>query len=154
MILQTSFFNMGIYKSAVKRYIWGSVLYFIILFISTGLNLLTSVNLGRIDTLTEHQIKSYSNLPLVLRSGYLAFPVIMAIFVPTITALLIFKYVHSKKSAIFTHSIPVTKKANYFSFDTFQTVVNIRKSSHCPPQDFSLFWSHCGFTNRIQDAMI
>ena len=115
MTLQTSFFNKGIYKSAVKRYIWGSVLYFIILFISTGLNILTSVNLDRVDKLTETQITSYANLPLILRSGYLAFPIIMAIFVPTITALLIFRYVHSKKSAIFTHSIPVTKKANYFS---------------------------------------
>ena len=37
MTLKTSLFNKGIYKSTVRRYTWGAVLYFIILFMSCGI---------------------------------------------------------------------------------------------------------------------
>lgn len=113
MTLQTSFFNKGIYKSSVRRYLWGSVLYFVILFLSTPLNMLMSFNPEREYSLL--MMDSYKNLPLILRSQYFTFPILMAIGVSVVTALLVFRFVHSKKAAIFTHSIPVTRCGNYIS---------------------------------------
>ena len=40
MILKTSLFNKGIYKSTLRRYLWGGVLYFIMLFLFTGMLIL------------------------------------------------------------------------------------------------------------------
>ena len=100
---------MGIYKSVLKRYAWGALLYFIILFMSTGLSILSGGYYHASDLLY------YRENPLILRSSFLGFPLVMAIVVPTITALLVFRFIHSKKQVVFTHSLPVCRKANYIS---------------------------------------
>lgn len=111
MTLKTSFFNKAIYKSTVKRYAWGSFLYFIILFISTVLSLLLNTERN-----FSHMPENYfTNYPVILHGQYITLPVLLAIVVPTIVTLLIFRFIHSKKQTIFTHSLPVSKKANYIS---------------------------------------
>ena len=40
MISRASLFNKGIYKSTLRRYLWGSILYFILLFMITGMSIL------------------------------------------------------------------------------------------------------------------
>lgn len=111
MTLKTSFFNKAIYKSTVKRYAWGSFLYFILLFISTALSVLLNTERD-FSRMPENYFSDY---PVILHGQYITFPVLLAIVVPTIVALLIFRFIHSKKQVIFTHSIPVSKKANYIS---------------------------------------
>ena len=109
MTSKTSFFNMGIYKSVLKRYSWGALLYFTILFMSTGLSILSGGYYHASD------LVYYRENPLILRSSFLGFPLVLAIVVPTITALLVFRFIHSKKQVVFTHSLPVCRKANYIS---------------------------------------
>lgn len=114
MISRASFFNKGVYKSTVKRYMWGSVLYFVLLFIINGLNI--SMSYDRWMRYAErNQLDRFIENPLILRSDYLGISAVITAFVPTITALLIFRYLHSKKTAVFTHSIPVKRSANFIS---------------------------------------
>jgi len=106
-------FNKGIYKSTVKRYLWGSLVYFILLFVSTTLNLLMTFDFDR--AYHNNMMDYYKEIPLILRSQYTVFPILMAIVIPTIVALLIFRFVHSKKAAVFTHCIPATRTSIYVS---------------------------------------
>ena len=43
------------------------------------------------------------------------FPMLLSIVVPTIAGLLVFKFIHSKKTSVFVHSLPVKREANYIS---------------------------------------
>lgn len=108
MILKTSLFNTGIYKGTVKRNIWGSVIYFIILFLMTSMPLISDI-----DRPTSYLFDS--KVPTILRSSFIQPAVIVAIIVPTIVAMLVFRFVHSKKTAVFVHSLPVSRDANYIS---------------------------------------
>ncbi len=109
MTTKTSFFNKGIYKSTLKRYSWGSVLYFILLFMITGLAMLLSIQQ------MESYHEGYKRVSILLRSDYLTVPMLLSIIVPTVVGLLIFRFIHSKKASVFTHSLPVTRVANYVS---------------------------------------
>lgn len=111
MISKTSFFNKGIYKSTLKRYAWGAVLYFILLFMFTCLALFLSIDRDFSHMPTDY----FSDYPVILHGVYIVMPILLAITVPTVVALLVFRFIHSKKQAIFTHSIPVSRKANYVS---------------------------------------
>lgn len=114
MTSKISFFNKGVYKSTVKRYMWGSVLYFILLFIINGLSIIMSYD--RWARYAErNQLDGFVNNPLVLRGDYLGISTAITAFVPTVAALLIFRFLHSKKTSVFTHSIPVKRSENYFS---------------------------------------
>ena len=111
MTLKTSFFNPGIYKSTIKRYLWGSILYFIALFLLVPLSVLLSA-----ETHYLHVPDNYfMDNPLILRSNYMAFPILLAIAVPTVVSVMIFRFIHSKNQTVFVHSLPVTRKANYIS---------------------------------------
>jgi len=109
MTLQTSLFNKGIYKSTLRRFFWGSIAYFILLFISTCMIIL----------LTLDKDNSYwymaENGSYLLSRGFLDFSMIVAIAVPTVTSLLVYRFVHSKRLSIFVHSLPVSRTANYIS---------------------------------------
>lgn len=111
MISKTSLFDKGIYKSTLRRYIWGSVLYFILLFMTTGMMLFLEYSHedSYIPTVNGR------NISVILDGIYLQFPILMAIAVPTVVGLLIFRFMHSKKTAIFIHSLPVKRTANYIS---------------------------------------
>ncbi len=110
MISRTSLFNKGIFYSTLKRYMWGSVLYSIILFALTSLVILLGV-----DVENSWYRMGDSRVALILGDHYLILPVIIGLFVPTVVALLTFRFLHSKKTAIFVHSLPVTRTANYIS---------------------------------------
>lgn len=111
MTLKTSFFNKGIYKSTLKRYMWGSVLYFLILFVATGL----SVFLNLENTFSYFPNDYFYEYPVILHGSYITAPILLSIVVPSVVALLVFRFVHSKKQAVFIHSLPVSRKANYIS---------------------------------------
>ena len=109
MTLRTSFFNKGIYKSILRRYLWGAVVYFLALFVSTSLAVLLVV-----DKTSTTQYR-YLEGSLLFNGDFSVFPTLFLVCVPTFTAVLIFRFIHSKKSSVFTHSLPVTRKANYIS---------------------------------------
>lgn len=108
MTLKTSLFNKGIYKSTVKRYMWGSVLYFIILFMTTVLPTLL---------MSEPYYPYVENGSSLLYDGfhYMVFPILTAMCVPTVVGMLVFRFVHSKKASVFTHSLPVSRTSVYTS---------------------------------------
>ena len=98
MISKTSLFNKGIYKSTLRRYLWGSTLYFVMLFIVTGMMIMLNE-----DPSKTNYYWSMSGESTLLETSYMIFPMLMCIVVPTIAGLLIFRYIHSKKAAVFTH---------------------------------------------------
>lgn len=108
MTSKISLFNRGIYKSTVRRYIWGSVFYAIVLFMCTVLPILFSENPDSTRYMLSETPRS-----IILDDIYLYFPLVFSIFVPTVTALLVYRFVHSKKTSVFVHSLPVTRLANY-----------------------------------------
>ncbi len=110
MTSKISLFNKGIFKSTVRRYIWGSVLYAIALFMVTSLVVLLGV-----DTDDIWYRMSERGTALILDNHYLFLPVIIGCFVPTVVALLVYRFIHSKKTSVFVHSLPVSRTANYIS---------------------------------------
>lgn len=109
MISKTSFFNKAIYKSTLKRFLWGSVLYFAILFVYVILNAIPANEYYNYNSIY------HANVPLLLSPSYLIFPVLLAIIVPTVVSLLAFRFIHSKKQVVFIHSCPVSRRSNYVS---------------------------------------
>ncbi len=102
MTLKTSLFNKGIYKSTIKRCLWGSVLYFVILLIC---------NVLPITLMGEYHLSS----DIIYDNGLVFGSVVVSMFVPTVASLLVFRYIHSKKTSVFTHSLPVTRNSVYLS---------------------------------------
>ncbi len=111
MTLRTSLFNQGIFENALKRFKWGSFLYFVILFLSVPFALLVE----DASQLVERYALSMNVSPILMRGDYIGFPVIFAILVPTVVAALVFNNMHSAKQSVFVHSLPVDRKANYIS---------------------------------------
>lgn len=113
MILKTSLFNFGIYRSTIHRFKWGSFLYFIILFFSVPFVLMTRTPAELLERYNPST--SFLSGRVILGQSFMTVPYLLALVVPTIVALLIFHNVHSSKQGVFTHSIPVTRKAYYIS---------------------------------------
>lgn len=109
MTLKTSLFNKGIYKSTLRRYAWGSILYFILLFLSTGIMIMLNENPDSI-----YAYGSYGGRNFILRD-YMIIPMLLSVVVPTIAGLLIFRFIHSRKASVFVHSLPVKRSTNYIS---------------------------------------
>ena len=63
MTLKTSLFNKGIYKSTLRRYAWGSILYFILLFSNNR------QNKGRVDKMFLHKVRQRQH-PYVQQGEY------------------------------------------------------------------------------------
>ena len=110
MISKISLFNKGIYKATIKRYLWGSVLYFILLFMMTGMSIMLCYDRS-IQFLPQRGI----NWSLIMDNEYILLPMLLAIAVPTVAGLMVFRFIHSKKTSVFVHSLPVKREANYFS---------------------------------------
>ncbi len=113
MILNKSLFNLGIFKNTIYRFKWGSLLYFVALFFSVPFMLFVA----DFDRLVERVIGSSYYIPtsIILRSDYLTLPMLLAVAVPTVVAVLVFNNVHSSKQGIFTHGLPSDRRANYIS---------------------------------------
>ncbi len=99
-MLKTSLFSKGIYKSNIRRFKWGSVLYFVLLFFSTSFPLIVAQ--------TPEFNKSVLNELNI-------FPTIFAMFVPTVVAFISFDIFSSKKQSVFMHSLPCSRNAIYIS---------------------------------------
>lgn len=111
MISKTSLFNKGIYRSNVKRFACGGVLYFVLLFVMTGFILLMSVDVKDVSYDMSHN----SGVSLLYQQPFILPSLVTAIGVATVVALLIFRFVHSKRQSIFAHSLPVCRTANFIS---------------------------------------
>ncbi len=111
MNLKTSLFNKAIFQNTLKRFKWGSFLYFIILFLSVPFVFLVEDYERLLRRVTNSDIA----VDLLSRTDYIITPVLLAFIVPTIAAVLIFNNVHSSKQAIFVHGLPVSRLANYVS---------------------------------------
>ena len=88
MTSKTSLFNKGIYKSTVRRYAWGSIFYFILLFLFTGMMILLNEDPQRVDVYW-----SYGGYSTLLGNSYMIIPMLISLVVPTVTGLLIFRYI-------------------------------------------------------------
>ena len=111
MTSKTSLFNKGIYRSNVKRFVWGGVLYFVLLFVMTGFILFMSVDVKDVSYDMAHN----SGVSLLYQQPFILPSLVTAIGVATVVALLIFRFVHSKRQSIFAHSLPVCRTANFIS---------------------------------------
>ena len=103
MTLKTSLFNKGIYKSTLRRYMWGSILYFIILMLVSVFPIVLTA--GVFDNSAD----------ILTNNGLILASVIISMFVPTVVALLAFRHIHSKRTSVFTHSLPVSRTSVYIS---------------------------------------
>ncbi len=110
MTSKTSLFNKGIYCASLRRFFWGAVLYFALLFISTSLVILLSIN----KDMTSYYLNN-GRWALIFRQDFTMLPMLLATVVPSVTALISFRFLHSKRQAIFVHSLPVSRTANYIS---------------------------------------
>ena len=70
MTLKTSLFNKGIYKSTLRRYAWGSILYFILLFLCTGMMILLNENPDSVNSYGSYRriliLSDYMIIPMLL----------------------------------------------------------------------------------------
>ena len=110
MISKTSLFNKGIYKSTIRRFLWGSILYFIMLFVFTGMMIFLNEDPNYANTYWSSRAQS-----AILSTDYMILPMLMSMVVPTITGLLLFRFIHSKKTSVFVHSLPVKRETNFVS---------------------------------------
>ncbi len=108
MTLTTFLPDAGVYKNTLRRFKWGSFLYFIMLFFCVPFVLIVKK-----PSVYDSWFKP--DKYMILNESYMMFPYVMAFVVPTVVALLIFNYVHSPRQGIFTHSLPVTRAKNYVS---------------------------------------
>lgn len=109
MTLKTSLFNSGIYKANIRRYFWGSVFYAIVLLVLTAMVILFDIDPRNAMTyLPDHR-------PYILGNVVLYGPLVISVVVPTIVGLLVYRFVHSKKTSVFAHSLPVSRSTNYVS---------------------------------------
>lgn len=110
MISKTSLFNKGIYKSTIRRFLWGSILYFIMLFVFTGMMIFLNEDPNYANTYWSSRAQS-----AILSTDYMILPMLMSMVVPTIAGLLLFRFIHSKKTSVFVHSLPVKRETNFVS---------------------------------------
>ncbi len=110
MTLATSLFNKGIFKNTLKRFKWGSILYFVILFFAIPFPLLVTGSDSYVRRFAGGEMR-----PLLLDDFYIGLPIFIALLVPTIVAVLVQNNVHSGKQGIFMHGLPVSRKATYIS---------------------------------------
>lgn len=109
MTSKTSLFNYGLYINNLKRFKWGSILYFIILFFSVPFTFLVT---DFVRLVTRYSNQAY---PYLFRNDLIIFPVLFALVVPTIVAALVFNSVHSSKQSVFVHGLPTDRRENYIS---------------------------------------
>lgn len=115
MIFKESLFNKCVYKTTLKRFKLGSFLYFILLFLCVPLPML----IRGADNFAAQDYYSYGQLIKVnytiFKQEFIIFPMLLALAVPTVTALLVYNYMHSPRHAVFIHGAPVKRSANFVS---------------------------------------
>ena len=114
MSLKTSLFNKGIFKNTLKRFKWGGLLYFIILFFSVPFVILVNGKNMLLRYTDDYYLRHIAG-KIILRSDFTILPLLLSIAVPTVVATLVFRFVHSQKQGIAVHALPVTRLQNYIS---------------------------------------
>lgn len=113
MISAKSLFNKALYQNSVHRFKWGSFLYFIILFFFGPFVFLIQ---KPSEMMKQYEYSSwYNNGSLIDNYEFRLVPILLAIAIPTIVALLVYNGVHNSKHGVFMHSMPTTRKSNYFT---------------------------------------
>ena len=108
----TSLFNKGIYKNTLRRFKWGSFIYFIMLFFAVPFTFMVQEPK---DLQFNYNSDIIAYKGVLFTYGKFIFPMLMAMLVPSVVALLVYNYVHSSKHGIFVHSLPATRLTNYVS---------------------------------------
>ncbi len=103
MILRTSLFNRGIYKSVLKRFWWVMIVHLLCL---QGGHLLCDIDVIELTSASDNS----KNLIQDMWYGG-----VCSIVFSIIIALFAYQSIHSKKQAIFIHSLPISKEANFIS---------------------------------------
>jgi len=111
MTSNKSFFSPAIFLNNLKRFKWGSFLYGIFLFFAVPFTFLME---GAKYYATRY-LPETDRVPLLLSESYIIIPLLFAIVVPTVAAVLIFNNVHSPKQSVFVHALPVSRRENYVS---------------------------------------
>lgn len=114
MTSKESLFNKGIFKTVLRRFRLGGLLYFIILFLCVPTMFLTQSP----EVLINRYYGRYNSVfdrSVIFNNDFMISPTLITMIVPTVVALLVFNFAHSQRHAIFIHSLPVKRKANYFS---------------------------------------
>ena len=114
MSLKTSLFNIGIFKNTLKRFKWGGLLYFIILFFSVPFVILVNGKNMLLRYTDDYYLRHIAG-KIILRSDFTILPLLLSIAVPTVVSALVFRFVHSQKQGIAVHALPVTRLQNYIS---------------------------------------
>lgn len=109
MTSKTSSYNFGLYKNILRRFKWGSFLYFVLLFLSVPFAFLVEGSVNLLERYTGGNYMGY----LLTRGDYITIPVLLAMVVPTIMTVLCYNNVHSEKQGIFEHALPITRKKAY-----------------------------------------
>lgn len=112
MISAKSWFNKAIYKNVLHRFKWGSFLYFVILFFAGPFIFLVQKpeEMARQTAVDFKDIESLLN-----EQTFRIFPILMAIAVPTVVAVMVYNAVHNPRHSVFLHSLPTDRKSNYIS---------------------------------------
>ena len=116
MTSKESLFNKGIFQAIIRRFRLGALLYFIILFLCVPIAFLTQNPYHLSQRYFGMGNSAFTNSnSVIFRSGFMILPVIVTFFASTVVALLVYNYVHASRHGVFTHSLPVSRKANYVS---------------------------------------
>ncbi len=103
MTSKISLFNAGIFKMTLKRFIWGAVAYFAMLFMSCVFPILM---LDGDRTIKNNVLEVYG-------AKYISY--FIALIVPIFVCMLIARCIHSKKQNIFISSLPVGRTEFFIS---------------------------------------
>ncbi len=110
MTSRTSFFNAGIFRMTVKRFLWGAVAYFFGLFMTC-----TFPVLMRRDDWTESMVQVGGRESILMDNGGMYLTLVAAVIVPIVVAMLLFRCIHDKKQNVFVGSLPVSRTSYYVS---------------------------------------
>lgn len=109
MTLKASWFNVGIYKNALRRFKWGSVLYFVMLFFMVPFMFFVG------EFGYNFYIDPSVTPQAILETDCIVFPLLTAYAVSIVVAVIMHRYMHESRQAIAIHSMPVTRTENYIS---------------------------------------
>ncbi len=116
MRFKTSFFNKGLLLDNLKRFGWIGIIYTLALFFCMPLNILMNYDIKKqfyYDNYGfSYPIKSlfYCDPNLNFQSSVM---VILIIAIPILTAMLLFRYIHVKKSVDTIHTLPYKREEIY-----------------------------------------
>lgn len=112
MTLKTSWFDFGIYKNALRRFKWGSFLYFVILFFAVPFAFMVNDYSYRLN---DYYYPAGVKPNMLFETEFTVIPTIVAYAVSVIVAVIMHRYMHDGKQGIAIHSMPVTRRSNYIS---------------------------------------